>query len=123
MKFYDWNKVAKSYSNDGYSRGVAASDNLMMAHVSLEAGAITSSHNHTYEEIVYVVRGRWKITLGNESIELGANQTLVVPANVEHSSVALEETLAVVCTSFRPEWKDDSDCWLHYNAENHLWAV
>ena len=123
MKFYNWETDEKRSKTDGYSRGVAVGEKLMMAHVKLEAGALTTPHSHIYEEIIYVVLGSWQVTVGGEEFVLQANQSLTIPPDVEHSSVALEETLAVVATNYRPEWRENSDFWLHYNAENHLWAV
>ena len=123
MKQYDWNKNENRSITDGYSRGVAVGEKLMMAHVKLEAGALTAPHSHPHEEIIYVVFGKWQIRLGDEEFVLEANQSLVVPEGVEHSSVALTETLAVVSTNYRPEWNENSDFWLHYNMDNHLWAV
>lgn len=120
---YDWNENKSRTLIDGYSRGVAVGEKLMMAHVNLQAGAITAPHSHDSEEIIYVVSGRWKLTVNGEEIILEANQSLTIPANVEHSSIAEMQTLAVVCTNYRPEWSENSDFWLHYNAENHLWAV
>lgn len=123
MKQYDWNKNENRSNTDGYSRGVAVGERLMMAHVQLEEGAITAPHTHSHEEIIYVVAGSWQITLGDEQFVVEANQSLVIPPNVEHSSVALTATLAVVATNYRPEWNENTDFWLHYNADNHLWAV
>ena len=123
MKQYDWKNNENRSTTDGYSRGVAVGEKLMMAHVRLEEGAITAPHAHPHEEIIYVVSGRWQINLGGAEYVLEADQSLVVPADVEHSSVALTPTLAVVATNYRPEWNEDSDFWLHYNTDNHLWAV
>lgn len=123
MKQYDWNRQDKRTTTDGYSREVAVGENLMLAHVKLDEGAITVSHSHGHEEIIYVVHGKWQIRLGEKEYVLEANQSLVVPPNVEHSSLALAETLAVVATNYRPEWTDNSDFLLHYNTDNHLWAV
>ena len=123
MQFYDWNNISERSTTDGYSRSVAVGNEIMMAHVELEAGAVTASHSHAYEEIIYVVKGKWEVRLGNEELTLEANQSLVIPSGVEHSSVAIEDTTAVVSTNYRPEWRENSDYWLHYNAENHLWAV
>ncbi len=123
MKQYDWNKDENRSVTDGYSRGVAVGEKLMMAHVKLVEGAITAAHSHPHEEIIYVVSGRWLITLDAQEFVLEANQSLVVPPNVEHSSLALADTLAVVATNYRPEWNENSDFWLHYNTDNHLWAV
>jgi quercetin dioxygenase-like cupin family protein len=120
---YDWNKDENRSVTDGYSRGVAVGENLMMAHVRLEEGALTAPHSHPHEEIIYVVSGIWQVTLGETEFILEANQSLVVPPNIEHSSLALAETLAVVATNYRPEWHENSDFWLHYNTDNHLWAV
>ena len=123
MNFYDWSDEKTRTEVGGYKRGVAVGENIMMAHVELEAGAITAPHCHAYEEIIYVVHGKWQVNLDGKPIELKANQTLVIPPNVEHSSVALEATLAVVSTNYRPEWRENSDYWLHYKPEDHLWAV
>jgi quercetin dioxygenase-like cupin family protein len=123
MQVYNWNKDSDRTETDGYSRGVAAGRDIMMAHVVMDAGAVTSAHSHAYEEIIYVVKGKWTIKLGEESITLEANQSLVVPSGIEHSSVAVEDTVAVVSTNYRPEWQENTDYWLHYNTENHLWAV
>ncbi len=121
--FYDWkNEKARTVAH-GYNRAVAAGEQLMMAHVRLEAGTITAAHSHPYEEIIYVVFGTWEVTVGGQTFTLGADQTLTVPPDVEHSSLALAETLAVVATNYRPEWRENSDLWLHYNAENHLWGI
>lgn len=123
MTYYDWQNEKQRTIAHGYNRGVAAGEKLMMAHVRLEAGTITAPHKHVYEEIVYVVSGRWEITVDGVTTIVEADQSLTVPSNAEHSAVALDETLAVVATNFRPEWSENSDLWLHYNAENHLWAV
>lgn len=123
MNFYDWDKNGERITSDGYSRGVAVGEKLMMAHVKLDEGAITAPHKHEHEEIIYVVAGRWQIKIGEETFVLESNQSLVVPPNAEHSSLALAETLAVVATTYRPEWTENSDFLIHYNSENHLWAV
>ena len=123
MKIYDWDTEKNRSVTDGYSRGVAIGENLMMAHVKLAEGAITASHSHPHEEIIYVVSGSWQVRVGEKEFVLEANQSLVIPPNVEHSSVALAEVLAVVATNYRPEWNENSDFWLHYNTDNHLWAV
>ncbi|MBS1797836.1 MAG: cupin domain-containing protein [Acidobacteria bacterium] len=123
MTFYDWENHEERSITHGYSRGVAVGSNLMMAHVKLETGAITTPHSHEHEEIIYVVAGRWQVTVGGREFIVEADQSLVVPPHVEHSSIALEETLAVVATNYRPEWSENSDFWLHYNTDNHLWAV
>jgi len=50
MQFYDWNSAEHS-TTDGYGRSVAVGKNIMMAHVELQAGAVTVPHSHEHEEI------------------------------------------------------------------------
>jgi quercetin dioxygenase-like cupin family protein len=120
---YDWNEQKGRTEVDGYSRGVAVGEKIMLAHVHLEAGAVTNAHKHDHEEIIYVVSGKWKIQYADREFIIEANQSLVIPPFVEHSSVALEEMIAVVATNYREGWNDNQDFWLHYNKEKHLWAV
>ena len=79
MTFYDWQKNENRSLTDGYSRGVAVGEKLMMAHVQLAENAITAPHSHAHEEIIYVVSGRWQVTVAGETHVLEANQSLVVP--------------------------------------------
>ncbi len=124
MKFYDWdNEYTTRTVANGYNRGVAVGEKLMMAHVELEEDTITTAHSHDYEEIIYVVYGKWQVTIDGTVFVVETNQSLVVPPNLEHSSLALEKTLAVVATNYRPQWQENSDFWLHYNEEKHLWGV
>lgn len=123
MNFYDWKNDKERTVAHGYNRGVAVGEGLMLAHVRLEPGTITAAHRHKYEEIIYVVHGRWELTVGDRTVVLEPDQSLTVPPDVVHLAVALEEALAVVATNYRPEWSENSDLWLHYNAENHLWGV
>lgn len=109
MKHYDWETNETRIEMDGYSRGVAVGEKLMMAHVKLDEGAITAPHSHPHEEIIYVVAGEWQIKIDDREIVLKANQSLVVPPDVEHSSLALAETVAVIATNYRPEWNQNSD--------------
>jgi quercetin dioxygenase-like cupin family protein len=123
MQIYDWNNEQLHDVTPEYKRKVAVGEKLMMAQVSLEKGVITNPHSHFQEEIIHVIKGKWRMTLGAEEIILEDNQTIVVPSNIEHSSEALEDTQAIVFSSSRPEWLENNDYMLHYNADQYLWAV
>ena len=123
MQLYDGKDENLSDVTSDYKRTVAVGEKLMMAQVNVEKGVITNSHCHFQEEIIHVTQGKWKIKLGNEEVIVCENQTLVIPSNIEHSSEALEDTKALIFSSNRPEWIENNDYWLHYNAEQYLWAV
>jgi mannose-6-phosphate isomerase-like protein (cupin superfamily) len=48
-------------------------------------------HKHDYDEIVYVIAGRSRWTVGNEVREAGAGDVLVVRAGEPHKFVSIGE--------------------------------
>ena len=71
----------------------------MISRVKLSAGFELASHHHPNEQIVVVLSGRCRFTLGTpgqpdvRTVDIVGGDVLVVPSNVPHSCTALEETL------------------------------
>ena len=55
--------------------------------VTVEPGATMSPHWHRVEEAMMVLEGSARATLGTETFEVRAGQTLLGPANVPHGFV------------------------------------
>lgn len=69
-----------------------------MGVLTLAPGEYVSEHYHPYsEEFLYVVRGRLAMRLGDDVVELGPGEALLVPIGVRHrlSNVGVEEGQAV----------------------------
>lgn len=58
-------------------------------------GATTAAHNHANELIMSVVSGRLKAISGDKEFIMEAGDVVVVPAWVDHSYVALEDTVTL----------------------------
>jgi quercetin dioxygenase-like cupin family protein len=124
MGFYDWDQMNADEITDLYLRKVAIGENITVARVEVKAGSITHSHRHENEEMILVLKGAWRFSLPNGEVTLAANQMLSIPPGVEHSSEALEDTLALdICTSLRGDWTSGADRSLHSDPEQSLWAV
>ncbi len=50
----------------------------------IEPGGYTPHHQHAWEHINHVIRGRGKLRLGDRIFELGEKDFALVPANTEH---------------------------------------
>ena len=48
------------------------------------AGGFTPRHQHDWEHVNYVVKGRGRLRIGNEVFELGEKDFAFVPPNAEH---------------------------------------
>ncbi len=79
-------------------------EKLMIVKVHLAAGAELPSHSHPHEQATYVLSGRLRFTLGDQTVDLSAGQSIGIPSNVPHRVVATEETM--VLDSFSPPRQD-----------------
>ena len=124
MGFYDWDRMKAEEITDLYERKVAIGENITVARVEVKGGAITHPHRHENEEMIFVLEGAWRFYLPSGEVTLYANQMLSIPPGVEHSSEALEDTLALdICAPIRPDWLTGSDRPLHYDPDQSLWGV
>src|SRR5258708_1872506 len=124
MKFYDWESITAEEISDLYLRKVATGENITVARLEVKEGAITHPHSHENEEVILVLGGAWRFHLPDGPVTLSANQMLNIPAGVEHSSEALEDTVALdICAPTRPDWISGEDRFLHCDPDQSLWAV
>ena len=62
------------------------------------------THSHPHEQIGYVVKGSFEITLGDEKTVINAGDTYYVPPDIIHGVVALED--GVLLDIFTPQRED-----------------
>ena len=85
-----------------YSRKVAFGDNVTLARLEAKSGAATRIHSHPYEEVIVVLKGKWRFILPSGEVVLEANQMLKIPPGMEHGSEVLEDAVAIdVCSPAR----------------------
>jgi quercetin dioxygenase-like cupin family protein len=88
----------------------------MIAHVRLKKGDEVPTHSHENEQITYILEGAlhfWLGPQGDREVTVRAGEVLVIPSNLEHRAVALEETLDVdVFNPPRQDWLDGTDAYL-----------
>ncbi|HEX8136995.1 MAG TPA: cupin domain-containing protein [Pyrinomonadaceae bacterium] len=124
MGFYDWDRMKAEEISGLYLRKIAIGENITVARVEVRGGAITHAHRHENEEMILVLKGVWRFYLPGGEVTLSANQMLSIPPGVEHSSEALEDTVALdICAPVRRDWVTGSDRPLHTDPDQSLWAV
>lgn len=89
----------------GVTRKVLASGgNMMTARFTFEKGAVGSPHTHVHEQVGYVLKGRFELTLGDDKTIMEEGDTYYVPSNTVHGVVALED--GVLVDVFTPQRQD-----------------
>ena len=124
MCFYDLNNIEPAEVNPAYLRKVVAGENVTVARVEVNRGSITQAHTHENEEVIVVLKGAWLFRLPDGEVKVTSNQMLMIPSGVEHSSEALEDTVALdICAPARTDWLTGEDQFLHDDPDQSLWAV
>lgn len=78
---------------------------LMMVEVTFKKGGVGTAHSHTdHEQISYIVKGSFEVTVGEEKQILKAGDNFYAGKNVNHGVVALEDS--VILDVFTPIRED-----------------
>ncbi len=90
---------------EGVTRKILASGGGMMTvQFDFDKGSVGYLHTHPHEQVGYVVKGCFEITLEGETTTITAGDTYYVPSGAEHGVVALEE--GVLLDVFTPQRED-----------------
>lgn len=90
---------------NGVVRRVLAHDGVMMAvENTFEKGAVGAMHKHPHQQMTYVKSGRFLFTIGDETHEVKAGDTLHKMPNVMHGCKCLEA--GVLIDIFSPQRED-----------------
>jgi mannose-6-phosphate isomerase-like protein (cupin superfamily) len=124
MKIHDFDALENDEVNSSYLRKAVYGESLSLAKVEVNQGETTQTHSHDTEEMVFVLSGEWLFRFPDGDVVVKANQMLEIPPGVEHSSIVLEDVVALdICAKHRPDWISGQDKVLHTNPDQTLWGV
>ena len=97
----------------GIGRRMLNGEAMTLAQITLAAGAAVPLHEHPNEQIATVLSGRLRFLVGDEEVEIGAGESVLIPGGVPHRVDALEDS--VVLDAFAPrrdDWLRGDDAYL-----------
>ena len=116
LKKYRWDDMPVEDLNPGLGRRLITGDRVMLAHVYLTEGTVVPQHEHDNEQITYILEGALEFAFGADGEDVHtvrAGEAIVIPSDVPHRAVALEDTLDVdVFSPPRQDWLDGTDAYL-----------
>jgi unsaturated pyranuronate lyase len=108
-----WKTTEIEQLNDKLSRQMISGENATISQLLLKKGAVVPRHSHMNEQYSWIVSGALKFVFDDREILVGAGDVLVIPANVPHSAVALEDTVDVdIFAPRREDWIRKEDSYL-----------
>ncbi len=70
-------------------------EKTLFSEFRMEADATLPTHSHPHEQTGYLVKGKVRLTIGNETCEVGPGDSWCIPGNTEHSAEILENSVAI----------------------------
>lgn len=113
MQLWAWENVRKEILNDKLWRKVVSGEKVMVAQLGLSQGCVVPLHHHESEQISVILQGALKFEIEGREVMARAGEVLVIPSNVPHSALAMEDTIGIdVFSPIRHDWLDGTDDYL-----------
>ena len=111
-----WDDMTREKMIAGVERRFLYGEKAMIAQIWIKKGTVVPRHTHVAEQLSYIVEGVLRLRLGEdlgEIHELHAGEVLVIPSNVPHDAVALEDVYDLdVFSPPREDWIKGEDAYL-----------
>lgn len=111
--FRTWNGVERWEIFPGVSLHAIGGEQVLLCHVTYAAGTTVARHSHPdTEQVMWIVEGDVRMTVGDETRTLGAGDVVVVNRGIEHelhsvNGMTFVEALAPVPRDHVPDPERD----------------
>jgi unsaturated pyranuronate lyase len=113
---YRWTDLPLDSLRGSITRRMVSTQRMTIAHVYLKKGDEVPRHSHENEQITYILSGALEFWLGpddQQHVIVRAGEVLVIPPDLPHRALALEDTLDVdVFNPPREDWINKTDDYL-----------
>ena len=111
-----WNEIPAEPLRGTITRRFICGERVMLAHVYFKKGDEVPLHSHHNEQVTYILEGAlhfWFGAEGERELTVKAGEVVVIPSNVPHRALALEDTLDVdIFDPPREDWLTGTDAYL-----------
>lgn len=86
---------------------LVGTQNLTLGRVVIQKGKCNPRHRHNRsEEVLYLLAGRLRHTIGDQSVTLDAGDTICIPAGVFHNAYSIGQTDADMIVAYPTAHRD-----------------
>ena len=113
MEHYVWDKMEKEVLSSTIARKIISGEKVMVSQVFLAKGAVVPRHSHHNEQLTMIFSGALKLIFDDREVVVRAGEMMLIPGNVPHAALALEDTLDMdVFSPPRQDWINKTDDYL-----------
>lgn len=81
---YNWGDLDREVVRRGVERAGFSGDNVLLVMNWLDPGMEVKPHSHPFEQVVFVVKGRMRFTVGDDVLEAEPGSLIRIPPDVVH---------------------------------------
>lgn len=113
LQYIPWRTVGLEDLTPLLQRQFVVGQEIMLARVLLQKGAIVPEHSHHNEQLTYILEGALKFWIDGREIVVHAGEVLCIPASMPHKAEALEDTVDLdIFSPPRADWINKTDQYL-----------
>ena len=106
-KIFDWESIETRHPhNPKIGEKVVDGDNMQLVWAEFHPGTQYRLHSHEREQFSFMVSGRLKLTVGNETREIGPGEMWHAPSNVMHGGEPIGNEKVVFIDVYSPPAED-----------------
>jgi quercetin dioxygenase-like cupin family protein len=105
-KVYNWDGLDREVVRRGVERAGFRGDNVLLVMNWLDPGMEVNPHSHPFEQVVFIVKGRMRFSVGDEVHEVGPGSVLRVPPDVVHCGEPIGDEQVLNLDVFSPIRED-----------------
>lgn len=112
---YRWSEIEQEALKGTITRRLITGDSMMIGEIVFKKGDEVPRHSHHNEQITFILSGALKFILGEDEREtiVRGGEVLVIPPNLPHSALALEDTVDIdIFSPPREDWLAKTDAYL-----------
>lgn len=110
---YRWSDIPEEPLKELLTRRFITSERMTISQLFLKKGCDVPKHSHENEQVTYVASGALQFDIEGKEIVVRTGEVLVIPPNMIHGAVALEDTLDFdFFAPPRQDWMNQTDYYL-----------
>ncbi len=116
VELLQWDDIPMETVNPSMRRQIITGELMTIARIYFKDGFLVPMHSHHNEQITQVISGVLKFRLGtdgDETVDVGPGQVIVIPANLPHEARVVGDVVEMdMWAPRRDDWLNQTDDYL-----------
>ena len=116
VELLNWDQIPMETVNPMMQRQIITGELMTVAKIYFKDGFLVPMHSHHNEQITQVISGLLRFRIGEDgeqTIDVGPGQTIVIPANVPHEALVVGDVVEMdMWAPRRDDWLNQTDDYL-----------